>query len=98
MLPARFSRAVAVLFVTACGTKGAPTAPEDRDDTPSIDTTVTSSPTYEYEFGAKFEPPKGRVVHGMGQWVTGNPQYLAMLPAANQPASELVFTAIGDTE
>jgi len=99
MLPARFSRAVAVLFITACGTNGsAITAPEDRHDTPPVDTTVVPSPAYEYEFGAKFEPPKGRVVHGMGQWVNGNPQYLAMLPAANQPASELVFTSISDTD
>jgi len=98
MSPARFSRAIAVLLAAACGTNGtAPTAPEHRNDNPAADTTVVPSPAYEYEFGAKFEPPKGRVVHGMGQWVNGNPQYQAMLPASRQPASELTFISIGDT-
>ena len=98
MIPARFSRIFAVLFVTACGTNGsAPTAPEDRHDDPTADTTLVPSPTWEYEFGAKFEPPKGRVVHGMGQWINGNPQYLAMLPPSMQPGSELMFITLGDT-
>ena len=96
MIPARFSRVVAVLLITACGTNGsAPTAP---DDIPPVDTSVAPSPTYEYEFGAKFEPPIGRVVHGMGQWVVGNPQYLAMLPPSSQPASELMFLEIAETQ
>jgi hypothetical protein len=91
----RIQQILIVLVSAACGAGvTVPTAPEDRDD-PLVDTTATSSPTY--EFGAKFEPPIGRVVHGMGQWVNGNPQYLAVLPSSNQPAAELMFIDLGDT-
>jgi len=51
----------------------------------------------DYQFGAKFEPPNGRVVHGMGQWVSYNPQYLGLLTPQTEPASELIFLAIADT-
>jgi len=54
-------------------------------------------PAPSYQFGAKFEPPEGRVVHGMGQWVEYNPHYLAVLPATAQPAAELRFIEIADT-
>lgn len=50
-----------------------------------------------YRFGSKFEPPLGRVVHGMGQWGQGNAKYQALLPAGIQPASSLLFLDIGDT-
>jgi hypothetical protein len=90
------ARILAIAIISAACSAGTtvPTAPEDQDD-PIVDTTTVPSPSY--QFGAKFEPPVGRVVHGMGQWVNGNPQYLAMLPSSNQPASELVFTTLGDT-
>ena len=79
----------------ACSSgRSLPTAPEDEHQ--PVDT-IETGPAPSYQFGAKFEPPVGRVVHGMGQWVNGNPQYLAMLPAANQPASELMFIDLGDT-
>jgi hypothetical protein len=32
-----------------------------------------------YTYGAKFEPPEGRVIHGMGQWRKDNLEYLDML-------------------
>ena len=96
MHPERLSSAVAFILLAACSAgTSMPTAPDDREDLP-IDTT-TAGPALTYEFGARFEPPIGRVVHGMGQWVQGNPQYLAMLPASNQPASELTFTELADT-
>jgi len=91
----RIAHILAVFIAAACSAGTAvPTAPDDRDDLP-IDTTTAPSPTY--EFGARFEPPIGRVVHGMGQWVAGNPQYLVLLPSSSQPASELMFIDLGDT-
>lgn len=52
-------------------------------------------PTYSY--GAKFEPPDGRILHGMGQWLAGNANYLRALddPALN-PAASLYFLHLGD--
>jgi len=88
---------LAALSLVACDS-GTATAPNDAPRAP-VDTgaPLPVTPTLTYEFGAKFEPPKGRVVHGMGQWVDGNPQYLSMLPAAQQPAAELMFVDLGDT-
>lgn len=94
MIRARLFLSAAVVVSAACSATVVPTAPEDRDD-PIVDT--TTGPSLTYEFGAKFEPPIGRVVHGMGQWVNGNPQYVAMLPSSSQPASELMFITLGDT-
>jgi hypothetical protein len=89
------SRVLILAIAAGCGTGSrAPTAPDDQSRAP-VDTSTGPAPTY--EFGAKFEPPVGRVVHGMGQWISGNPQYLAMLPSSSQPASELVFIDLGDT-
>jgi hypothetical protein len=52
-------------------------------------------PTYSY--GAKFEPPDGRVLHGMGNWITGNLNYLAALgDPALEPAASTYFVAVGD--
>jgi hypothetical protein len=50
-----------------------------------------------YSLGAKFEPPAGRVVHGMGQWEQYNAKLLPLLPAELRPASKLIFITIGDT-
>jgi len=83
------------LFVVGCGAEEMagplpdPTTPAGPQQPPPVPQV--------YQFGAKFEPPVGRVVHGMGQWVNYNPKYTALLPAANQPGSELVFFDIGDT-
>jgi acetyl esterase/lipase len=46
---------------------------------------------------AKFEPPAGRVLHGMGQWDAYNAKLLQSLPAAVRPAAQLLFIDIGDT-
>lgn len=54
-------------------------------------------PLQAYRFGAKFEPPVGRVVHAVGQWESFNVAYMALLPEDQQPASELVFLDLGDT-
>jgi hypothetical protein len=52
-------------------------------------------PSYRYE--ARFEPPDGRILHGMGQWPDGNDDYLAALgDPALEPAASLCFLAIGD--
>lgn len=55
----------------------------------------TDGPAYRY--GAKFEPPDGRIIHGMGQWALGNEEYLQMLgDHALEPASKLYFFPLGD--
>ena len=51
-----------------------------------------------YDYGAKFEPPAGRVVHGIGQWDEYNEKYLALLNQSNYPASELIFIQIGESD
>lgn len=95
MIQLRLAHFAGLILVGACSSgTSLPTAPDDVADLP-IDTTSVPAPTY--EFGAKFEPPVGRVVHGMGQWINGNPQYQSMLPASSQPASELMFITLGDT-
>lgn len=70
----------------ACGGGG----PTVNPGSPTSDQSV-------YTFGAKFEPPTGRVVHGMGQWLQYNAKLVALLPPAQQPAAELLFIDIGDT-
>lgn len=67
-----------------------PTTPP-ADEFPPVPSDVT------YEFGAKFEPPVGRIVHGMGQWDEYNTKYVNALGEANAPASELIFVQIGDS-
>ncbi|OGD26634.1 MAG: hypothetical protein A2Y56_09845 [Candidatus Aminicenantes bacterium RBG_13_63_10] len=45
-----------------------------------------------FTFGAKFEPPEGRIVHGMGQWPDDNRAYLDMLADTDfYPLTELFF-------
>lgn len=52
-------------------------------------------PTYKY--GAKFEPPDGRILHGMGNWPEGNKNYLAALGDERlEPAAATVFIAAGE--
>ena len=52
-------------------------------------------PTYKY--GAKFEPPDGRILHGMGNWPEGNKNYLAVLgDPALEPAAASSMVAAGD--
>lgn len=40
-----------------------------------------------YTFGAKFEPPEGMCVQGVGQWADDNATYIATLDGVNLPAS-----------
>jgi len=48
-------------------------------------------------YDAKFEPPRGRILHGMGNFVPGNTAYLKMLgDPAIEPASKLIYAGIGD--
>ncbi len=94
-MPRNCTVALFASLALACGTP--PSAPPDADDSGRDPVDTTTGPALIYEFGAKFEPPVGRVVHGMGQWANGNPQYQAMLPPDRQPASELVFITLGDT-
>lgn len=52
-------------------------------------------PTYKY--GAKFEPPDGRILHGMGQWAEGNKNYLGVVSdPALEPVLTTCFMNIGD--
>lgn len=87
----RCGAAAAAALALACSGATEPGAATDGLTNPG----PTAPPSY--QFGARFEPPIGRVVHGMGQWPNGNPQYLALLPAASQPAAELMFIDLGDT-
>jgi hypothetical protein len=78
----------ACLFCTlACE---AATDPLTPDEEPTADPVT-------YQFGVKFEPPAGRVVHGIGQWVEYDAKYVALLPPDKHPASELIFLDLGDT-
>jgi len=86
--PGRAVLAWCVAALAAGGCADDPARPADEVPQDSV-------PVYEY--GMKFEPPAGRVVHGLGQWDAYNAKYRAMLPAGAQPASELVFISIGDT-
>jgi hypothetical protein len=48
-------------------------------------------------YDAKFEPPRGRILHGMGNFDDGNNAYLKMLnDRAIEPASKLIYAGIGD--
>ncbi len=95
-----FIALLSALLTVACGESG-PTSASSGPATP--DTGAPTGPagpstqTPSYQFGAKFEPPEGRVVHGLGQWASYNLTYSAQLSAELQPASELLFTDIGDT-
>jgi hypothetical protein len=52
-------------------------------------------PTYTY--GVKFEPPDGRILHGMGQWPEGNKNYLDVLnDPALEPAMRIFFMGVGE--
>lgn len=90
-----------VLLPALCVTLGAcselPNSPALGSHGDSLVTKDPPTQTADYEFGALFEPPRGRVVHGIGQWADGNPQYAALFPIDKQPAAELVFVDLGDT-
>ena len=85
----RCSLGVLGALALGCGAPATAPDPAGPDD---------PGPGLHYQFGAKFEPPEGRVVHGMGQWAAYNPKYQALLPPDRQPAAELVFIQIGDTQ
>jgi hypothetical protein len=85
----RISLQLTALVVLALAACTEPAEPGGDDDPPAAEPV--------YRFGVKFEPPVGRVVHGLGQWEEYNVKYNALLPAAQQPASQLIFITIGDT-
>lgn len=98
--------AAVLLGLLACGSGATepapsppvpPAAPPPPAPPPPPPPPPPPAPAPVYEYGAKFEPPMGRVVHGMGQWAVYNPKYAALFPAPRQPAAELVFLAIGDS-
>ncbi len=86
--------AAAAFFIVFYGlgcAESNPIAPANGDD----DTNVAGPfQPQVYQFGAKFEPPMGRVVHAVGQWKLYNEKYFAMLGSALQPVSELIFIPI----
>lgn len=99
----RMSWPLLVLLALAAGC-GAPgvlsTGPSDSGipvPPPPPPPPPTPNQAPQYRFGAKFEPPVGRVVHGAGQWEVYNAKYTALLPSDRQPAAELVFVDLGDT-
>jgi len=46
---------------------------------------------YTYTYGAKFEPPEGKIIHAMGNWEEGNNDYLGLLDNSLYPASTLSY-------
>jgi hypothetical protein len=60
-------------------------------------TVGNGEPQHTYTYGAKFEPPAGRVAHGMGQWEQYNAKLLPLLPPEVHPVSKLIFVTIDDT-
>ena len=96
-----FSPVPVIVALAACaGDASSPTNPvaPNQPVTP-VDTGAPAGPgtNLTYRYNAKFEPPIGRVVHGLGQWPAYNTKYAALFPQANQPASELSFIPIADT-
>ncbi len=99
--------------IPVCG-NGVVESGEECDDNNTLSGDGCSSACLEedippsYVFGAKFEPPVGRILHGMGQWDhpgTGNPVYVNLLTNTSEnplaspdmyPASKLMFTGIAD--
>ncbi len=69
--------------------------PGNTVPTPPPDTTPTYPPipsNVTYAFGAKFEPPDGRVLYGIGPWKTYEAKLLAAIPSKKYyPASQLIF-------
>jgi hypothetical protein len=99
-LPLPIRNAIPTLWLCACASADvtAPAAEGKPPGTPADSSGgATGGTTYTYRFGAKFEPPIGRIVHGLGQWHDYNAKYSALLPATAQPASELSFIPIADT-
>ena len=91
---ARILSQAVLAFAVACGAGGPADVLEPGPATPPPPPPGSS---LTYRFGAKFEPPDGRVVHGIGQWEVYNAKYYALLPADQQPAAELIFVDLGDT-
>ena len=86
-IPAPWWLAACLLTSLACEATTGPLSPQDEPpETPGT-----------YQFGVKFEPPAGRIVHGIGQWVEYNARYVTLLPPDKQPAAELIFIDLGDT-
>ncbi len=48
-----------------------------------------------YDYGALFEPPRGKVIHAMGQWREGNQSHMAVAGEGLQPLAGLQFLPLG---
>jgi len=93
---ARLACLALLLAGAACGSP-ALSGPDLGPESPATPPPPPPGPAAQYEFGAKFEPPVGRVVHGMGQWAAFNAKYTGLLGPGIQPASELMFITLADT-
>jgi len=80
------------------GTGASADSPGEASTTPETVVSVASPDMGgKYRYNARFEPPRGRIIHGMGQWQDGNAEYLAMLDDPKLfPAVQLLFAPIGD--
>lgn len=89
---------LAALMLVSCA-KGLndPELSGPGDDDPGAGGPGNDGPAPVYQFGAKFEPPIGRVVHALGQWEAYNANYVAAVGASAQPVSQLLFLTLGDT-
>jgi hypothetical protein len=94
--PARNAPAVPAVQSAQAAQVAAVAAPA-HDGPHALPLRPARSGTPRYEYGAKFEPPDGRILHGMGQWPEGNRNYLAVLgDPALEPASRTFFLGIGE--
>lgn len=86
--------AVLALVVAACSSSPADVEPDGGDGDADADVDATTDDT---QFGVRLEPPRGRVIHGQGQWEapSGNPAYItALADPALAPAIAMTFWSI----
>jgi len=79
-----------VLFVLISGCVTEPVCGDGKCESGENCPEDCGSP-YTYTYGAKFEPPEGRILHGMGQFNGGNADIMELLGPDKKPASSLAF-------
>lgn len=89
-------RALCVVLLAGC-TSAPPGAEKEEPFLRPKLRSATEDAAPRYTYGAKFEPPEGRILHGMGQYQGGNEAYLEMLGDESfYPISSLSFIRLAD--